>query len=60
MIYALWVGTDQIDLLTGATGVAAGIILGTVWGLILLGFVTAIVYRRTRPGTYARIGRQEP
>lgn len=60
MLYALWVGTDRFDLLTGATGVAAWIMLGVVWGLIVLGVVTAVVYRRTRPQTYARIGRQEP
>jgi amino acid transporter len=59
MVFALWVGTVHFDLLTGATGTVALVILAIIWGLIVTGMVTAAVYRRTRPETYARIGRQE-
>jgi amino acid transporter len=59
MLYALWVGTKHFDYLTGATGITAKVILAVAWGLIALGMVTAAVYRKTRPDTYARIGRQD-
>jgi amino acid transporter len=59
LVFALWVGTAQFELLTGATGTVAVVILAVIWGLIALGMVTAAVYRRTRPDTYARIGRQD-
>lgn len=59
MAWALWVGTTNFDLLTGATGSAAAIMFVVIWGMLAAGIVTAAVLRRSRPEIYARIGRQD-
>ncbi|XAS70131.1 APC family permease [Micrococcaceae bacterium Sec5.1] len=45
-------------LLVGGSNVLATILMTVIFGLFALGIVLAVVYRRTKPETYARIGRQ--
>ncbi len=59
MALALWIGTKHFDLLTGATGSAAVIMFIVIWGMFAAGIMAAAILRRSRPDTYARIGRQE-
>lgn len=59
MVFALYTATVHFDLVTGATGVTAITLLGLIYGVVLVGMVTAAVYRKTRPDVYARIGRQD-
>ncbi|MEV6657309.1 APC family permease [Nocardia fluminea] len=54
----LWLATTNISvLITAGTGVVAGM-LALLYGSILLGAAYARKLRNTRPGTYAKIGRQ--
>jgi hypothetical protein len=48
----------NFPLLVGGSRVLATILMALIVGLFVLGIVLAVVYRRTRPATYARIGRQ--
>lgn len=61
-IVGLGVGVTLVvinfPLLVGGSSVLAGCLLAFIGGLFVLGIVMARVYRRTRPETYARIGRQ--
>lgn len=56
----LYLATVNFDLLTGATGSTAVAMLAVIYGVVVIGLVTAGVYRRRRPDVYARIGREEP
>lgn len=48
----------NFPLLVGGSTSLASILMVLIAGLFVLGIVLAMVYRRTRPETYARIGRQ--
>ncbi|WP_214854789.1 APC family permease [Arthrobacter sp. ISL-65] len=48
----------NFPLLVGGSHVLATILMALIVGLFVLGIVLAVVYRRTKPATYARIGRQ--
>ncbi|MGO4249908.1 APC family permease [Paenarthrobacter sp. RAF54_2] len=48
----------NFPLLVGGSNVLATILMALIVGIFVLGFALAVVYRRTKPGTYARIGRQ--
>ncbi|MGW4339698.1 APC family permease [Rhodococcus koreensis] len=56
---ALYLATDNITLLTGQSQTVSNIVLAIAYGMFVLGFVVALVLRRRRPATYARIGRQD-
>ena len=49
----------NLDVLIGGSETSAIILLAVAYGLALLGIVLALVYRRTKPQVYARIGRQD-
>ncbi|ANS31873.1 Amino acid permease-associated region (plasmid) [Rhodococcus opacus] len=58
--FALYLATDNIVLLTGQSQTVSNLVLALAYGTFVLGFVVALVLRRRRPATYARIGRQDP
>jgi amino acid transporter len=53
-----YLATLNFDLLISGSKTLAVTILLAIYGLAVAGVVLALVYRRTRPDTYARIGRQ--
>ncbi len=58
MATLLIVAVENFTTLTGGSGSLALILQATVWGAGVLGIGLALLYRRTRPHTYARIGRR--
>lgn len=55
---ALVLATQNLDFLIGGSQPAADTFLGLVYGVFVLGVITAVRYRTSRPEVYARIGRQ--
>ncbi|KRA23818.1 hypothetical protein ASD65_04820 [Microbacterium sp. Root61] len=55
----LGISSFYFPLLIGGDVVLAGIFQGSVFALIILGIVLALVWRRTRPSVYSRIGGEE-
>lgn len=47
----------NFPLLVGGSNVLANILMALIVGIFVLGFALAVVYRRTKPEAYARIGR---
>ncbi|MEU1185142.1 APC family permease [Streptomyces sp. NPDC005820] len=59
LVLATVLATQNLDVLIGGSRTSANILLAVAYGLAALGFVLALVYRRTKPDVYARIGRQD-
>lgn len=55
---AAFLATQKFDLLVIGSSSLAAMVLASIYGLGLLGAALALVYRKYRPDTYARIGRQ--
>ncbi|MCE0763706.1 APC family permease [Pseudonocardia kujensis] len=58
MAIALYLATDNIELLIGAGTSVIVILMVIVYGSFVLGFAVASVFRRTKPDVFERIGRQ--
>jgi amino acid transporter len=58
-LFALYMSTVHFDLVSGATGAAAVVLLVGIYGVIAAGMVAAAYFRKRKPSTYARIGRQD-
>jgi amino acid transporter len=58
-VFALYVATVHFDLVSGATGAAGIALLVGIYGVIAAGMVAAAYFRKRKPETYARIGRQD-
>lgn len=56
MLVVLYLLCTNLDLLTAGGPVVNAIILASVAVVFLVGLVLALVWRRTRPGVYQRIG----
>lgn len=55
----LYLAIANFDVMTGGElSVAVGL-QAAIWGFLTVGIVTALVYRKRRPATYERIGRQD-
>jgi len=55
----LYLAITNFTTLTGGSKTEAVAEQAIVWGVFAAGMVLALVYRRKRPGVYARIGRQK-
>ena len=55
----LYLAVTNFTTLTGGSMTVAVILQLIVWSVFLAGVVLARIYRAKRPGTYARIGRQQ-
>lgn len=53
-----YLAITNFELLTGGSSAEARLMLGVLAAVFVFGFVLALVYRASRPDTYARIGRQ--
>jgi amino acid transporter len=53
-----WLATTNFDLLIAGSEVMANVIIGALAVIAITGMVAAQIFRRSRPDTYARIGRQ--
>jgi amino acid transporter len=58
-LFALYMATVRFDLVSGATGATAIVLLVGIYGVIAAGMVAAAYFRKLKPSTYARIGRQD-
>nr|WP_296773429.1 APC family permease [Rhodococcus sp. (in: high G+C Gram-positive bacteria)] len=58
LVILLVLTTQQFELFSGATGTGRIILIVAVWGIAVLGAITALAARKWRPEIYARIGRQ--
>jgi amino acid transporter len=53
---AIFIMIDNIDLITGASGLVNGVVVSLIPVALAVGIVLALWLRRARPATYARIG----
>ncbi|WP_051166590.1 APC family permease [Amycolatopsis orientalis] len=51
--------TKNFDLMIGGSKTLAMVMLGGLYGALVLGVILATIYKRWRPDVFARIGRQE-
>lgn len=54
----LVLAASNFPLLTGGSTTLSAALMGVIAGLFVLGIALALVYRRTKPAVYSRIGRQ--
>lgn len=59
LIAAAVLATQNIAAMIGGDQDLANSLMALFYGCIVLGVVLALIFRRTKPDTYARIGRQE-
>jgi len=59
LVFALFIATVNFDIVSGATGLVAAVLLAAEFGIIAGGMLLAVHHRSNRPDIYARIGRQD-
>ena len=55
----LYLSLTNFKLVTGGSTAEAVILQVILWSIFVAGLIAALVFRSTRPDTYARIGRQK-
>jgi len=59
LIVAGVLATQNIAVMIGGDETLAAFLMALFYGCLVIGIILALIFRRTKPDTYARIGRQE-
>ncbi|WP_332603646.1 hypothetical protein [Arthrobacter sp. S2(2024)] len=59
LIVAGVLATQNIAVMIGGDEALAAFLMALFYGCLVVGIILALIFRRTKPDTYARIGRQD-